>query len=248
MAEPELPMSKMSVAAMALGLSSLVLPFIEFAALVVGIIALVRRSQPMRGRGYAWGGIGLSVAGLASTLMVASVFWMMFATLRDIPVMKASVEASVMQSAVATYAETEAQGYPAHVAELLIDGPLEVSDVMMSSASGECMIGDYNCIKFDRDSPEDVAALRAAIDAEDLTTPYYDFGAVTWVRLPRSTSDEEIIFAWTVLDGGQVILINDNGQATGVDREVWDVFWEIDASGRTRLELPALEAPEWPGF
>ncbi|MCP3904601.1 MAG: hypothetical protein GY715_13325 [Planctomycetes bacterium] len=252
---PVLPMSRLAVWALILGVIGTVLPLVGLLGLILGIMTLrgLLRSQARRqGKGVAIAAICTGAAGLLVTtfgygFMVAITYPALAQTRVQI---KAATTHAFMRSSVVPLHQRvrdealDKGAYPWHVAELiLLDGADTfdvrgyVTSMLVNGQPVGVRVGSYDLAPFDS-SPEARAALRAALDQLDPTLPFYEFGELWFARLKETHDNPNLVFCWAAdPENHSLFVVSDNGTLQRFTLDSWDDVWQRDAWAREELGI-----------
>ena len=242
------PTSRLSVASLVCGFIGFVVPGVNVAAIVLGILGLRRiaRARPrQQGHAFAIVGICLGAAGIIVNLFVLLMTMGAVVAVRQSGAWMAGPNLVAVHGETVRYAGTTGE-YPIHVAELMTDegyAPVHimVTDRIYNGQPGLMTLGDYDFSGYVSDDASR-EAVQDVIDAMDHAAPYYRFGDRWFVRLAAPTQHRDIVFAWSDGWANNVRTVQfDDGRTRMVDRGGWAEVWRKDAVAR--LGLAPLAAP-----
>lgn len=249
------PMNRTAVWSLICGVTGLVLPVVDLAGIILGIVALnrIRRAEPPeRGLGVAIAGICVGAFGmLMSVFVVISVLGMVQA-FSQMGTMIANVEMSQIHMQAGRHAASSG-GYPVHVAEMLastrsgLSPSSFIADKTVQIGPGMLTLGTYDFSKFDGSATarQDVVAAVRAFGGG----PVYAFGDYWFVRIPKPSNDPAIVFAWRVDPDGRIIVLRDDGTMNNnLQRDEWSELWRADAAAREGNGFPAVDMPPTPAL
>jgi hypothetical protein len=149
------------------------------------------------------------------------------------------------------FSETSGR-YPVHPAELLVDtkGAFVAHRRVRGHdrhARTDVTLGGYDFDDFDG-SAISLRAVVAALERLDESEAIYPFGDCWFARLDRPRADAEIVFGWWPdPDGGDVVVVMDDGSVRPTTRDQWAPLWAADAAARTAAGLaPLTDPPAYP--
>lgn len=250
------PVNRLASASTVFGAIGMLLPSTGIIAIVLGVLGLLRIKRGgdvERGRGLAVCGIVLGAMSMVVAVGIAGFSYFSYWTLKqNTPILHAT-SLSRVHLAMRTYMRQTGQ-YPTHVAQLVIDPNASAPAVIFSPEPfggappvGTVMVGNYDFANYGG-QPEDDAAVTAALATIDMTTPTYQFGQWQFARLPRSTLDRDVVFAWYRSPGSaNAVVLTDDGNTRLVSPRRWAELWVADAAARTKHGLSALgDSPPFP--